>query len=112
VSVDQRDVIDIISRDKNGDVVLTISDHLNWDNTKEHLSILEDKINTYLIFLDSGEIYKNYPRIEGHKVQIQIMFHYQPTAEACLFLAKVRPIVEGSGYGFRFEQFSATPFTI
>jgi len=112
MSVDQSQVIDVVSKDKKGSIVLSISDHLDWDNTKEHLQVLQEKINTYLAFLDSGEVYEKYPDAKGRPIEIEVMFHYQPNPEARSFLAKVKPIVEGSGYGFRFEQFSATPFTV
>jgi hypothetical protein len=112
MSVDQRDVIDIISRDKKGEIVLTISDHLNWKTTSEHLSILQEKINTYLTFLESGEIYESYPDAKGHRIWIEIMFHCQPSPAALSFLSKVKPIVENAGFGFRFELFSATPFQV
>lgn len=112
MSVDQTQVIDVVSKDKDGTIVLSISDHLDWENTKQHLLILQEKINTYLNFLDSGEIYEKYPEAKGHAIQIDVRFHYQPSMEARAFLEKVKPIVEESGYSFRFEQLSGTPFTI
>ncbi len=112
MSVDQPGVIDIVSKDKTGRIVLSISDHLDWENTEEHLRLLQEKINTYLRFLDSGEVYEKYPDARGRPIQIEVVLHHPPSLEARSFLAKVKPIVEGSGYGFHFGQFSATPFTI
>lgn len=112
MSVDQPQVIDIVSKDGEGSTILTISDHLNWENTKEHLIVLQEKINTYLAFLDSGEIYEKYPEAKGRPIKIEVMFHYQLNPEAYSFLAKIKSIVEDAGYNFRFEQFSATPFPI
>ncbi len=112
MSVDQSQIIDVVSKDKTGSIVLSISDHLGWENTAEHLRLLQEKINTYLKFLDSGEVYEKYPDAKGRPIEIEIMFHCQPSLEARSFLAKVKPIVVASGYGFRVEQFSATPFTI
>jgi hypothetical protein len=62
--------------------------------------------------LDSGEIYEKYPDAKGQPIKIEVMFHYQLNPEAYSFLAKVQSIVEDAGYGFRFEQFSVTPFPI
>jgi hypothetical protein len=112
MSVDQSQVIDVVSKNKKGTIVLSISDHLDWDETEKHLRVLQEKINTYLVFLDSGEVYRKYPEAKGCPIEIEVMFHYRPSPEARFFLAKVKPIVESSGYGFRFEQFSTTPFTI
>lgn len=44
MSVEQLDVVDVISTDKeSGHVVLTISDHLDWSNSEEHQTILQCK---------------------------------------------------------------------
>jgi hypothetical protein len=112
MSVDQVSVIDIVSKDKEGQIVLTISDHLDWNNTREHLFMLQEKINTYLGFIESGELYEKYPEAKGRQIRIDIKFHYQPTLEASAFLDKIKPIVEAGGNGFSFELFSATPFPI
>lgn len=112
MSVDQLQVIDIISTDKDGDIVLTISDHLDWGNTREHLLMLQEKINAYLRFLESGEVYEKYPDAKGRRLIIQVTFQYQPSPEAYLFLSRAKGIVEQAGFGFRHELFSATPFLI
>ncbi len=110
MAVDQPKVIDIVSKDKNGDIVLTISDHLDWHDTQGHLTVLQEKINTYLTFLDSGEIYEKYPDAKGHHVSIEVMFHYKPSPEAHPFLSEVKGIVERAGFGFQHQLFAATPF--
>ena len=48
MALENLDVIDIISIDLNGNVVLTVSDNLKWDDGNEHLLILQSKINAYL----------------------------------------------------------------
>jgi len=55
MSVEQRKVIDFVGISKaDGRAILTISDHLPWLADNEHLLILQDKINDYLAFLESG----------------------------------------------------------
>ena len=39
-----------------GEIVLTMADHLPWDQGKEHWSMLEEKINRYLGFIEAGEL--------------------------------------------------------
>lgn len=52
VSVEQLDVVDVISTDKeSGHVVLTISDHPDCSNSQEHQTILQAKLNKYLAFV-------------------------------------------------------------
>ena len=47
MSVENKNIIDIISIDPNENVVFSISDHLEWDLENKHLLILQDKINYY-----------------------------------------------------------------
>jgi hypothetical protein len=110
MSVDQPDVVDIISTSKSGEIVLSISDHLDWTDTHGHLLVLQEKINRYLSFLESGEVYQRYPDASGRKMTIKVVFHMEPNLEANSFLAKARIIVEGAG--FEFELFSASPYPI
>lgn len=52
MSVENSKVIDFIS-DKEDKIVLTISDHLEWDNDNEHIYLLQEKINAYLMAIES-----------------------------------------------------------
>lgn len=66
VSVEDPGVVDIISLDKQtGCVTLTISDHLDWTDTVQHERLLEEKLNKYLAFVESGEILERYPEARG-----------------------------------------------
>jgi hypothetical protein len=60
MTVEQHDVVDFISVNAGGDVVLTVSDHLSWDRVNEHLFCLQEKLNCYLRFVESGEIIASY----------------------------------------------------
>ena len=104
MAVDQTKVIDIVSKDQTGNFVLTICDHLDWHDTTEHLLVLQEKINAYLAFLDSGEIYEKYPDARGHEKEIEAMFVRAPNSEALLFLSSAKSIVEEAGYSFRYDR--------
>lgn len=101
MSVDQSDKIDIISIDPKGNVVLTISDHLPWDEEMGHLHILQTKLNSYLLFIESGQIYEDYPIAEGKPLIIDVMAKYLPNEPAKTFLKNVKNALEQAGYGFR-----------
>ena len=103
MSVDQTDVIDIIGIDKKtGYVVLTISDHLEWEGDNDHHVILQEKLNTYLSFIESGEIYESYPQASGKKFLISVYGRNEPDEEGLKFLAKVKKIIEEAGFYFEF----------
>ena len=87
MSVEQTEVVDAIGVEKaTGDVALVISDHLEWDPGKEHLLILQEKINTYLRFVESGEIFEAYPEARGRRVVLSLVAKHQPNGEALAFL--------------------------
>ncbi len=111
MAIDDPKIIDIIGlEDATDEVVLTISDHLDWDDTREHQQLLQDKLNKYLAFIESGELYEKYPKAKGRRPRIDVVFKYKPDIEGFSFLSKVKPIIENAGYGFRFELFSGSPF--
>ena len=79
MSVEQRDFIDFIGVDKaDGKVKLTISDHLDWLDAHEHLQVLQDKLNDYLKFIESGEIVKSFPEAVGRLICIEVIFRFPP----------------------------------
>lgn len=53
MSVEEINSIDIISVDQTGQVILTVSDHLEWRDNLKHQEILRAKLNVYLRFVES-----------------------------------------------------------
>ena len=104
MSVEDKNKIDAISTSKENIVVLTISDHLEWDDSNDHLLTLQDKINSYFNVLQSGQIYESYPSAVGKKIMIQIVFKFLPNNKGEEFLAKVKEFIEGNGYDFNYYQ--------
>jgi hypothetical protein len=107
MAIDQSKAIDFIGIEKSsGAVILTISDHLEWNDSLAHRLTLQDKINLYLSFIESGEILESYPASKGRKAVISIVGKYAPDAAGYAFLEEVRVTIEKAGIGFRFSQFS------
>ncbi|MBL0317836.1 MAG: hypothetical protein IPP74_00775 [Alphaproteobacteria bacterium] len=75
-------------------VVLTISDHLEWENDiNTHLFILQEKINTYLGFIESNEIYKTFPDSINRDIEIRIYFKCAPPPSTSNFFRKIEEIL-------------------
>ena len=88
MSVDQTDKIDFLWKDEQSEhVMLTITDHLDWKKRDEgeHLSLLQEKINTYLHFIESGQVWKAKPEYKGLPVIIHVRAKYRPSKEAAKF---------------------------
>ena len=104
MSVEQRRVVDAVGISKqDGQVILTIADHLPWTPDNEHLLILQDKINDYVAFVESGEIYDSYPQARGRKIEIQVVCQYPPSGEGVRFLELARETVRKAGLHFSFH---------
>lgn len=110
MSVEETKIIDLIGVDKeSGQVILSISDHLEWKTSDEHLLLLQEKINSYLRFIESGEINESYPDALNRHAIIRICAMHEPDKKGLHFLAEVKKIVEGAGFGFEFEQRYRSP---
>lgn len=60
MSVEQLDVVDVISTDREtGHVILTISDHLDWSDSVQHQTILQAKFNKYLAFVEGPNSWRD-----------------------------------------------------
>lgn len=100
MSIDQIDKVDFISTTPDGQVMLTISDHLPWDEKNEHLLLLQTKINSYLSFIESGQIFKEYPEARNRNLIIEIILKYNPDNTALRFLNMCNEKIQESNIAF------------
>ncbi len=74
--------VDFCWRDKTktDKLFLAFIDHLDWENEDKHLKLLQDKLNTYLSYLDNDASYieennrKIFIKQSFHKFEIRIIF--------------------------------------
>lgn len=94
MSVVDRNVIDFWHVDDDK-ITLCISDHIPWDDeiVNAHLVILQDKINDYLDFIASGQIYEQFSD-KGKIPNIKVIFCYKPVDAAIDFLKNVKTVLK------------------
>jgi len=103
MSIEQTDKIDFISLRKETDsVILTISDHLDWTDTDNHLEMLQEKLNTYLRFCESDEIYESYPKAKNKDIVIEIKGKYPLNGRGKEFYEQARSVIKKAGFDLRF----------
>jgi hypothetical protein len=102
MSINQTDTIDIISTSPDGKVILTISDQYSWEETR-HLQMLQDKINAYLKFIESGQVIDSYPHAGGRETRIEAVFKFEPTNETTSFLEKAKSVITGAEISFQWR---------
>ncbi|KOP64765.1 hypothetical protein AMS62_05460 [Bacillus sp. FJAT-18019] len=70
-------------------VALMIADHLDWENEAQHLTLLQDKMNACVSFIESEQIYSVYPDLKSVDGFIfDLRFKHKPT-ENCKKLLEV-----------------------
>ncbi len=96
MSIDQADQIDTVTIDAARSTCrLAIIDHLAWDHA--HLQALELKINHYLKFIESGEIYVQHPAAAGCEFSIEVAAIYAPPPTVLAFFQQAQLVLEGAG---------------
>ena len=104
MSIVQSDKVDFIGVNKElNTVILVISDHLDWTDSDCHLEMLQDKLNSYLSFIESNEIYDAYPKAMGKNIIIEVQGKYPLNKEAEKFYGQAREVIRGAGFDLRFK---------
>ena len=99
MSIVEGNKIDMVVTDKEKTrVALVIADHLDWEEDEsEHLVLLQDKINAYLHFIESGQLKQNRPDLAGLPVSIEVSGKYPLSEEATKFYRLIGKIVAEVG---------------
>lgn len=105
MTVAQTDIVDWMGLEKGtGHVSLTIVDDLDWSDEENHLLLLQEKLNTYLAFVESGEVFERLVEEVGQQVQettpvkVTILAKFGPTARAHAFLKHASEAFGGAGF--------------
>lgn len=105
MTVKQTEIVDWLGLEKDTDsIILTIVDDLDWSNETDHLLALQEKLNTYLAFVESGEVFDRLSDTVGSQVprdtpiKVSILAKYPPTSRAEAFLDHARGAFEGAGF--------------
>ncbi len=106
MSILETDKIDMIATRPDSNVVkLVVSDHLDWDDVDGHSSMLQAKINTYISFVETGQLLliKEPPIPENPDVMISLAVP-DPLGRAALdYLSRVRESLADIDIGFAVE---------
>ena len=110
MSIEDANIIDLVGIDRgDGNVILTISDHLPWDEDVEnHLWLLQEKINTYLAYIETGQILKDIPDAMSKNIIIDIVAKYNRNDNDMVnkFFDCASEAIESAGFKLRFSVLS------
>ena len=95
--------LDVLYLDEDDtDMVLGITDHLDWEDEAWHWDVLMDKINVYLAYIEVGEWKKRVPE-NVKSATIHIMFKYDIPDSIIERLKMVSEYTGKHGVGIRAE---------
>lgn len=104
MAVDDTNTIDFIVVDRDGRLVLVISDHLEWDTGLEHLYLLQQKINAYLVYIQDGQLKSERPVDANRPTVIRVVAKYPMDESSEVMFARFRGAVVAEGYQLEFEH--------
>jgi len=84
----------------SGAVHLTITDSLEWG--ANHLRLLQEKLNAYLAFVESGELYSVYPGAAERPVLLDVRLRFRPDADATLFLERAATLIASANLSLQY----------
>lgn len=106
MSVSQSALVDAIGVETStGKVVMTISDHLGWEDEMEHIALLREKLDSYLRFVESGELLTAYPAAVGRPVAVDVVARVEPSGAGLDFLRSAMTTMGKAGVELRLRRF-------
>jgi hypothetical protein len=106
VTITDAETIDIIATRPGSDLVkLVISDHLAWDDVYAHSHLVQAKINTYIAFVESGQLQrvKEPPIPDAPQICIVLAALHPPPPAVDEFLVRVKEFLVSQGIQFEVD---------
>ncbi len=72
MAVEDFDSIDDIQMPDADTCMLVIEDGLDWEEAYLHASTIQNKLKTYIYYIESGQLLKTYPEVEEKSIVICI----------------------------------------
>jgi hypothetical protein len=104
MTIEQSDKIDGMGLDAHkGEVVLMISDHLEWLDNRGHFLKLEEKLSSYINFAQSGQLQEIIPNSKGLGTRIKLVHQFDPPAKSRVILEAIKQQLSELNLEFSYE---------
>lgn len=88
LNIEKTDVLDGVGTDKKGtQLIMLLADGMDWHDEEKHLLLLQEKLNNYILYIESKQYLERYPKVE--KIKIEIKFLFKETENCKKFLEHV-----------------------
>jgi hypothetical protein len=103
MTITDANTIDLLAtRPGSSEVQLIVSDHLDWADIQDHCRLLQEKLNRYLAFIESGEA-NRHPQVQAIAAptfSLKVISVYEVPAESRDFFDRARDIIQAAGVRF------------
>ncbi|MCL2137824.1 MAG: hypothetical protein FWH40_09990 [Coriobacteriia bacterium] len=106
MTIADEDTIDFAGIEKDtGTLVLTIVDHLAWGEEYDgvHLLFLQNKMNTYLQFIEGGQVNDSFPPEAYEKIVIRVIAQYPFSSDCLRLLDLSKQAIVNAGFDLEWE---------
>jgi hypothetical protein len=98
MGLEHPNAIDFAGLERDGSaIVLTIADALDWSDEQAHLVALQRKLDAYLAFIETGQVFDVYPEAEGARVVIDVVTSTPLAASGLELLGLAKTVAKGFG---------------
>ena len=109
MSLEKSTTVDAVGIENGtGWTVLTIADAWDWAHEHDHLHALQDKLNTYFEFVETGQVWDLYPASRGRQLVIDVVSRFPPPESATEFFRKAASVAAELNILLRQKSFHGT----
>jgi hypothetical protein len=110
MSVEDAHLVDFISFDPTGEIVLIMVEGREWDGSnRRRLFELQEKVNSYASFACEGQLFEQHPELVGKQVRLELRCISPPDPATAKFLDMVREKLMERGLPFAIKQIRTSP---
>ncbi len=75
LNIENTDTIDGLAYEKDtSSLILLLADGMDWSDMNRHLLLLQEKLNTYIWYIDSGQYEEKYPNVKRVELRVSFLF--------------------------------------
>ncbi len=75
LNVERTDAIDGLAFDKETkSLILLLADGMDWSDENRHLFLLQEKLNSYILYIDTRQFEGKYPDVEKIELRVTFLF--------------------------------------
>ena len=103
--LDRFDVVDYVGIEKGGGrTILTLVDDSDWHDEKSHLWNLQEKLNRYLAFIESGEVFEHPNAGRTLPIVVSVLAKHALPSQAQQFMDYAKESFSAAGFALEWKH--------